>query len=181
MVSLKSKAADIAEADELAADGGDTHVGPLANDRSARQDWNALDLSSHGLRALSPLLFMYEFLTRLYLDDNRLQNLHPSIGQLRSLTHLDISNNGILELPEEIGMLVNLRECLAFDNRLRMLPSEIGNLFKLETLGVDGNPLDDETRERIMRDGTKGLITHVRETADRKTSISSMKILGSES
>ena len=170
MVSLKSKIVDPSGTNDLTTESGDKQVGVLTIEQSARQDWDALDLSSQGLRALSSPLFTYDFLTRLYLDDNRLQSLHPSIGQLRNLAHLDISNNGILELPEEIGMLVNLKECLAFDNRLRILPNEIGNLFRLETLGVDGNPLDDDTRERIMRDGTKGLIEYIRETADRKTS-----------
>ena len=169
MVSLKSKVVDRIPAEEVMEDGDDDRGRAFANSENARQDWNALDLSGQGLRALSRSLFMYDFLTKLFLDDNRLPVLDPIIGHLRRLTHLDVSHNDIRDLPEEIGMLVNLKELLAFDNRLETLPKEIGNLFKLETLGIEGNPkLDDELRERVMRDGTKGLITYIRETAERK-------------
>ena len=170
VVSLKSKAVDHGPAEEVLEDGEDDRNQAIVNGENSRQDWSALDLSGQGLRALSGSLFMYEFLTKLFLDDNRLPALDPVIGQLRKLTHLDVSHNDIRDLPEEIGMLVNLKELLAFDNRLERLPRQIGNLFKLETLGVEGNPkLDDELKERIMRDGTKGLITYVRETAGRKS------------
>lgn len=145
---------------------GDEERGRAANPNDARQDWTALDLSGQGLKALSVPLFRYEFLTKLYLDDNQLSSLGPIVGTLRRLTHLDISHNQIRELPAEIGMLVNLKELLVFNNGLQTLPDEVGNLFKLETLGIDGNPLESGLRERIMRDGTKGLISYVRETAE---------------
>lgn len=169
VVSLKSKVIDQAPVEEAPEDGEDDRSCAPTNAENSRQDWNALDLSGQGLRALSRSLFMYDFLTKLFLDDNRLPVLDPVIGQLRRLTHLDVSHNDIRYLPEEIGMLVDLKELLAFDNRLETLPREIGNLFKLETLGIEGNSkLDDELKERIMRDGTKGLITYIRETAERK-------------
>ena len=169
MAALKSRVIDQAPVDELPEDGDDDRGRVVISTANSRQDWNALDLSGQGLRALSRSLFTYEFLTKLYLDDNRLPVLDPAIGRLRKLTHLDISHNDIRDLPEEIGMLVNLKELLTFDNRLETLPREIGNLFKLDTLGIEGNPkLDDELKERIMRDGTKGLITYIRETAERK-------------
>ncbi len=169
VVSLKSRVNHQAAVEEVLDDGEDDRNRAISNIENSRQDWNALDLSGQGLRALSRSLFMYEFLTKLFLDDNRLPVLDPIIGQLRRLTHLDVSHNDIRDLPEEIGMLVNLKELLAFDNRLSTLPREIGNLFKLETLGIEGNPkLDDELKERIMQDGTKGLITYIRENAERK-------------
>ena len=169
MVSLKNKAIDQGPVEEVLEAADDDRDRAIVNSENPRQDWNALDLSGQGLRALSRSLFMYEFLTKLFLDDNRLPILDPVIGQLRRLTHLDVSHNDIRDLPEEIGMLVNLKELLVFDNRLETLPRQIGNLFKLDTLGIEGNPkLDDELKERIMRDGTKGLITYIRETAGRK-------------
>ncbi|KAL8948128.1 MAG: hypothetical protein Q9222_005652 [Ikaeria aurantiellina] len=129
-----------------------------------RQDWDAMDLSGQGLRALSPSLFCdYIFLGKLYIDNNRLTRLHPSLGQLRSLTHLDASNNQLVEIPEEIGMLVNLKNLLLFDNNIRSLPNEIGYLYQLEMLGVDGNPLDEDLKEEIVRRGSKALVTHLRE------------------
>ena len=171
MVSLKSKVVEQVPAEEAIDDRDEVRTRPIANIENTRQDWNALDLSGQGLRALSRSLFMYDFLTKLFLDDNRLPVLDPIIGQLRRLTHLDVSHNDIIHLPEEIGMLVDLKELLAFDNRLETLPREIGNLFKLEILGIEGNSkLDDGLKDRVMRDGTKNMITYIRETAERKIS-----------
>lgn len=129
-----------------------------------RQDWDAMDLSGQGIRALSPSLFCdYMFLGKLFIDNNALTRLDPSLGQLRSLTHLDASNNQLVEIPEEIGMLVNLKSLLLFDNNIRSLPNEIGYLYKLEMLGVEGNPLEEELKEEIIRRGSKALVTHLRE------------------
>ncbi len=134
-----------------------------------RQDWDAMDLSGQGLRALSPSLFChYMFLGKLFIDNNRLTSLHPSLGQLRSLTHLDASNNQLMEVPEEIGMLVNLTSLLLFHNKITTLPNEIGYLFKLEMLGVEGNPLDEDLLEEIVRRGSKALVTHLRENTPGK-------------
>ncbi|KAL9605824.1 MAG: hypothetical protein Q9179_001010 [Wetmoreana sp. 5 TL-2023] len=134
------------------------------NGEIRRQDWDAMDLSGQGLRALSPSLFCdYMFLAKLFIDHNRLTRLDPSLGQLRGLTHLDVSNNQLVEIPGEIGMLVNLKSLLLFDNNIHSLPSEIGYLYKLEMLGVEGNPLDEDLKEEIIQRGSKALVTHLRE------------------
>lgn len=140
----------------------------LLNSSVTRQDWNALDLSGQGLRALAnPLFDSFCFLTRLYLDNNFLQHLTPAIGSLRFLTHLDLSNNGLMLLPPEIGMLVNLKELCLFDNKLREVPLEIGYLCKLELLGIDGNVgLDEELKEIMLQQGTKAVVEHLRENIE---------------
>ncbi len=138
-----------------------------------RQDWDAMDLSGQGLRALSPSLFLdYMFLGKLFIDNNKLTRLHPAIGQLRHLTHLDASNNQLMEIPAEIGMLVNMKSLLLFDNNIRLLPFEIGYLYKLETLGVEGNPLEEHMKEEIVQNGTKALVTHLREDMTGNTILS---------
>ncbi|KAI4217140.1 MAG: hypothetical protein LQ351_000449 [Letrouitia transgressa] len=141
-----------------------------------RQDWDAMDLSGQGLRAISPSLFSdYMFLGKLFIDNNRLTRLHPAIGQLRVLVHLDASNNQISEVPEEIGMLVNLKALLLFDNNIHSLPYGIGHLFKLDMLGVEGNPLDEDLKEEIVQNGTKALVTRLREsTAGKNTYLDKM-------
>lgn len=145
----------------------------MTNGGIRRQDWDAMDLSGQGLRALSPSLFSdYMFLGKLYIDNNRLTHLHPAIGQLRNLTHLDASNNDLHDIPEEIGMLVNLKYLLLFDNNITLLPYEVGHLFKLEVLGIEGNPLDERLKEEIVQNGTKALVTTLREnnTGEKKRS-----------
>ena len=163
MISRVQKAMDQVPAEEIPNQGAEERNRATTVAENARQDWNALDFSGQGMKSLSPMLFQYEFLHKLYLDHNKLTRLDPSIGQLRHLSHLDISFNQIMELPEEIGMLVNLQELLVFDNGLQTLPYTIGNLFRLEMLGVEGNPLEEQIKEHIMLHGTNSLITMIRE------------------
>ena len=60
-------------------------------------------------------------------------------------------------------MLVNLKTLLLFDNRLTHLPDEIGHLFKLDMLGITGNPWSPDYRTIMNTKGTKELITRLRE------------------
>ncbi|KAI9829242.1 MAG: Glucose-repressible alcohol dehydrogenase transcriptional effector [Sarea resinae] len=137
---------------------------PHGND-SRRQDWMSLDFGGQGLRALSEPLFHYTFLDKLYLNFNKLTHLPAAIGSLRSLSHLDISSNQLSELPPEIGMLTGLKNLLLFDNNLHTLPAEMGSLYQLETLGIEGNPIEEPLKNEIIQSGTKALITHLREHA----------------
>lgn len=150
--------------------GGDEERNRATTDMEIRrQDWDAMDLSGQGLRALSPSLFCdYMFLGKLFIDNNRLTRLHPSLGRLRNLGHLDASNNQLREIPEEIGMLVNLKALLLFDNNIQSLPNEIGYLHKLEMLGIEGNPLDEDLKDEIIRRGSRALVTHLRENMQGK-------------
>lgn len=131
-----------------------------------RQDWQSLDLSGQGLRAISLTLFdRYAFVEELYLCSNNLRYLPPSIGQLRKLRHLDLSHNHLTELPPELGMCTPLRKLLVFNNQIQELPYELGALHFLELLGVQGNPLNSDIKQMLIDDGTKGLINHLKEHA----------------
>lgn len=137
-----------------------------------RQDWDGLDLSGQGIRNLSLALFdHYAFLGKLYIDGNKLGCLPPAIGQLRNLSFLEASNNDLRELPETIGMLVNLKELYVFDNNISTLPHEVGYLYKLFMLGIEGNPLNDEFKEIVMRYGTKALVAQLRDTMEGMNTI----------
>ena len=134
-------------------------------DEARRQDWMSLDIGGQGLRCLSPSLFGYTFLDKLYMNGNKLTALPAAIGRLKNLHHLDISNNQISELPPELGILVNLKTLLAFDNNLQSLPHELGALYQLDVIGIEGNPLEESLKAEIMRNGTRSLITQLREQA----------------
>ena len=108
-------------------------------------------------------MFNYTFLEKLYLNHNKLKALPPAIGRLRKLTDLDLSGNDITELPEEIGMLSNLRKLYLFDNNIRTLPYEMGYLYRLETLGIEGNPLNEILKSQVMKEGTKALVRYLKE------------------
>lgn len=130
--------------------------------------WTILDFGGQNLKVITPTLFQYTFLTKLYLNCNKLQVLPRGIGLLRCLTHLDISLNELRYLPPEIGMLVHLKQLLLFDNHLDNLPYELGSLYQLEMLGIEGNPLPDDLKSIIVEHGTTELIKHFRENAPGK-------------
>lgn len=137
---------------------------PVTVAKGGRQGWTAIDLGGQGLRALSDVLFRYDFLQKLYLNHNNLHHLPASIGRLKSLVELDASSNQLRELPAEIGMLTNLERLMLVDNHLRTLPFELGHLCKLVALGVEGNPLnEDDMKVRIMRTGIKEFIEYLRD------------------
>ena len=139
---------------------------PIINEEP-RQDWDGLDMSGQGLRSLNPRLFNdYSFLTKLFVDHNKIVALPYAISSLRNLTVLQASSNQLRELPDTIGMLSRLEELLVFDNNIRTLPTEIGFLFKLEMLGIEGNPLDEDTHEFLVQHGTQALVTHLRDTTE---------------
>lgn len=131
-----------------------------------RQDWQNLDLSGQGLRALSDTLFdRYSFVEELYLPSNSLKFLPSSIGHLRRLRHLDISHNQLTELPPELGMCTPLRKLLFFNNSIQTLPSELGALHFLELLGYHGNPLNSDLKQKLAEEGTKTVISFLKENA----------------
>jgi CCR4-NOT transcription complex subunit 6 len=127
--------------------------------------WTIIDFGGQNLKVITPTLFAYTFLTKLYLNSNKLTYVHQKIGQLRNLTHLDLSLNNLQYLPPEIGMLVNLKHLLLFDNHIQDLPYELGSLYQLEVLGIEGNPIPDEQKQIIQEHGTMELIKHFRENA----------------
>jgi CCR4-NOT transcription complex subunit 6 len=140
---------------------------PAAKGEDAQENhiWTILDFGGQNLKVITTSLFNYTFLTRLYLNCNKLSFIPPAIGRLRQLTHIDISLNELTYLPPEIGMLVNLKQLLLFDNHLSNLPYELGSLFQLEMLGIEGNPIPDDLKSIIVEQGTTELIKYFRENA----------------
>ncbi|KAF2868996.1 glucose-repressible alcohol dehydrogenase-like protein transcriptional effector [Massariosphaeria phaeospora] len=131
----------------------------------ANNPWTVLDFGGQNLKVVTSALFQYTFLTKLYLNCNKLTSLPAEIGCLRSLTHLDISLNELRYLPPEIGMLVNLKQLLLFDNHLDVLPYDLGSLYQLEMLGIEGNPIPEDLKSITVEHGTTELIKHFRENA----------------
>ncbi|WVO17136.1 glucose-repressible alcohol dehydrogenase transcriptional effector [Cryptococcus depauperatus] len=127
--------------------------------------WQGLDLGGIRLKRLSTALFSFTHITSLYINHNALISIPSAISQLRNLTLLDATGNELTSIPAEIGVLCKLKELLLFDNNLTTLPFELGTLYQLECLGIDGNPMNSEYRKKLVEDGTRGLITHLRDHA----------------
>lgn len=129
-----------------------------------KTSWTTIDMGGMNLKNISPELFRYSFLTTLYIPHNALTSLPPLLSKLKHLTLLDASSNKLTSLPTEIGLITSLKDLLLFDNHLSSLPPELGTLFNLETLGIEGNPLPDQLRELIQKDGTSALINYLRDS-----------------
>jgi CCR4-NOT transcription complex subunit 6 len=142
--------------------------------------WTILDFGGQNLKVVSPSLFQYEFLTRLYLNCNKLRKVPREVGKLRNLTHLDLSLNDLNELPPEMGMLVNLKQLLLFDNHLESLPFDLGSLYQLEMLGIEGNPIGEDVRNIIVEQGTTELVKYFRENAQGMRTTSVTKLIADQ-
>jgi CCR4-NOT transcription complex subunit 6 len=142
----------------------------VVDDGDEMATWDSMDLSGQGLKGIAPQLFRrYPKLKKLYLNWNKLSEIPPLIGQMRFLTVLDLSMNNLSYLPPEIGMLTNLKKLTLFDNNLVDLPYELGSLFQLESLGVEGNPMRSDYKDRIMEQGTQEMIRFLREEAPSRS------------
>lgn len=60
-------------------------------------------------------------------------------------------------------MLTQLKEFYLYDNHLNTIPSQFGSLHHLQTLGVEGNPLDPMLKAMVQKDGTQSLISYLRD------------------
>lgn len=147
-----------AAAAELSATSSDT------NNRSDKNTWTTIDMGGMNLKNISIELFRYTFLTTLFIPHNALTTIPSAVSRLVNLTLLDASANKLTSLPVELGLLTHLRELLLFDNHLTSLPPELGTLHLLETLGIEGNPLPDQIRSLLEKEGTSSLIAYLRDS-----------------
>jgi CCR4-NOT transcription complex subunit 6 len=49
------------------------------------------------------------------------------------------------------------------------VPSELGTLYQLETLGLEGNPIQADLNNLLMKEGTHAVIVSLRENAPGKS------------
>ena len=126
--------------------------------------WTTLDMGGMRLKNLGAPLFKLSYLTTLYANHNQISSLSPAIAQLRNIGHLDLSANLLTTLPPELGMLTSLRELLLFDNQLENLPPQLGTLHQLVMIGLEGNPIQQNYRAILQKDGTQALIAYLRDS-----------------
>lgn len=135
----------------------------------AQSPWSELDMGGQGLKALSPNLFKFHFLTRLDIPQNVLRTLPKELGDLQNLEYLDVSFNELVALPDEIGMLTNLKTLLLSENQALMdLPWSIGYLHKLEILGIYETgywkSMPDDQKQAFLSGGPRELINQLLES-----------------
>lgn len=125
--------------------------------------WFELDLSSMGLRSLTPQIGLYTHLTALYLNDNKInflpEEMFPSFKSLRTLV---LSSNLLSQVPKSLGMVSTLEKLYLDDNQIREIPVEFGRLFRLQDLRLSGNPITTPPRE-IVELSTSDFIGYLRD------------------
>ncbi|KAF5383442.1 hypothetical protein D9757_006089 [Collybiopsis confluens] len=143
-------------------------VAPIAQPSRPRPEfnWTSLDMGGIHIKTLpsNSGLFSFTFLSTLYLNHNELASVPSEITQLRNLELLDLSDNNLTILPPELGLLVSLKEFFLFDNQIGTIPHEFGTLHQLQTLGIEGNPLEGNLKSIITKDGTPALISYLRDS-----------------
>ncbi|KAJ1946966.1 Glucose-repressible alcohol dehydrogenase transcriptional effector [Kickxella alabastrina] len=175
--STRAKSVSIGSANDRRTPGaGGASAGATSASQSQQQAgakgasrWTELDLGGMNLRVLSPPLFRYTFMTKLYINHNQLTHLPVAISELRNLVELDASGNAISIIPPELGLCCQLKELLLFDNRISDLPYELGTLYQLESLGLEGNPLQEDLKGLLQKEGTRALIEYLRENGPAPT------------
>ena len=91
-------------------------------------------------------------LCKLDLSHNQLFELSESICFALSLTHLFLNDNYLSSLQSKIiRRLVNLQELDLRNNKLNNFSLDITELSCLRRLSVQGNPLKDDERRKLMK------------------------------
>ncbi|KAL9593946.1 MAG: hypothetical protein Q9179_005626 [Wetmoreana sp. 5 TL-2023] len=82
-------------------------------------------------------------LAKLNMDKNHFVNIFAQIGNLRKLEYLSIAKNPLSNLPASIGQLQELKYLDVRECNLKKLPSELWLCFRLDTLNVSSNVLEE--------------------------------------
>jgi CCR4-NOT transcription complex subunit 6 len=61
-------------------------------------------------------------------------------------------------------MCTQLKELYLFDNHISTLPPELGSLHQLQTIGIEGNPLEPSLKSIVQKDGTPALVSYLRDS-----------------
>ena len=115
-----------------------------------------MDLSYQGMPITLSWQRLYKLsdfisLSKLDLSHNELHETPGDILWLRSLTHLFLNDNYLSSLqPEIIRRLVNLQELDLRNNKLNYFSLDITELSCLQRLSVQGNPLKDDEKRKLM-------------------------------
>lgn len=136
-----------------------------SNNNTHKQNilWYELDLSNNGLRSISPEIGVYNHLTALYLNDNKINFLPEDMfTTFKSLRILDLSSNLLVQVPKSLSSVSTLEKLYLNDNQIREIPVEFGRLFRLQDLRLSGNPISTPPRE-VVELSTQDFVGYLRD------------------
>ena len=104
----------------------------------------SLNIASANVAQLDdPIFERMPNLAKLNMDKNHFVSISPEIGRLRKLEYLSIAKNPLSSLPPTVGNLQELKYLDVRECNLKKLPSEMWLCFRLDTLNVSSNLLED--------------------------------------
>lgn len=103
----------------------------------------SLEFSNNNLKTIdSEAIKTFTSLSKLILSHNKLKTIPSEVFMLK-LSHLDVSYNSIVNLPLGIpGLAESLTYLDLSSNSLENIPNSFRTLFKLETLNLNSNKLN---------------------------------------
>jgi Leucine-rich repeat (LRR) protein len=131
-----------------------------------------LNLRENELKNLPESFSHLQSLETLSLNNNKLMNLPESFGTLKVLKHLYLNNNQLSSLPDTMGNLNETLETLYIKgNNFTDIPSIIWPLKKLMNLSLDGESLDEETKELLKGEMNKEKINLILDYCRKRANI----------
>ncbi|KAL8930786.1 MAG: hypothetical protein Q9208_000327 [Pyrenodesmia sp. 3 TL-2023] len=104
----------------------------------------SLNIASANVAQLDdPIFERMPNLTKLNVDKNHFVNISSEIGKLRKLEYLSMAKNPLSCLPPTVGNLQELKYLDVRECNLKKLPSEMWLCYRLDTLNVSSNVLED--------------------------------------
>lgn len=106
-----------------------------------RVDTNWLILSNNRLRALPKEICFLRRLSRLALNDNRIETIDAAIAACQGITWIDLTRNRLRTLPAELGLLTRITGLGLSENEFEEIPACVFRLRNLRKFGFFSNRL----------------------------------------
>ncbi len=115
------------------------------------------EISNNEFRIFPKEICSLGHLQTLLAANNTFDSIPPEIATPYMLSTLDLSSNRLTSLPDELGNLPILHELYLGNNQLSAVPEKLANV-NLQTLGLQNNPLSEETMHWLFASFRYGVV-----------------------
>lgn len=102
---------------------------------------NWLILSDNRLRVIDNQIKNYKQITRLALNDNRIESISSDIEYCSNINWIDLTRNKLKELPLEFGNLTKITGLGLSENNFESIPEAVYKLVNLRKFGFFSNKI----------------------------------------